>query len=129
MFLANRKIETKVRDSLGFSLKSELAKFYDPRASSTDLFSLYIMMCINFPIIVRVLQNNESGTPLIFTITVVEYSISNENQVSITNTCIRCITINIKKNRCDTGTHLFALDIRKKNHNPIILINKMKRLK
>jgi hypothetical protein len=40
---------------------------------STDLFSLYIMMCINFPITVRVLQNNERGFPLIFTITVIEF--------------------------------------------------------
>jgi hypothetical protein len=31
------------------------------------------MMCINFPITVRLLQNNERGFPLIFIITVVEY--------------------------------------------------------
>jgi hypothetical protein len=30
------------------------------------------MMCINFPITVRLLQNNERGFPLISTITVVE---------------------------------------------------------
>jgi hypothetical protein len=41
--------------------------------NSTYLFSLYIMMCINFPITVRLLQNNERGFPLIFTITVVEW--------------------------------------------------------
>jgi hypothetical protein len=39
----------------------------------TDLFSMYIMMCIFFPMTVRVLQNNERGFPLIFTITVVEF--------------------------------------------------------
>jgi hypothetical protein len=31
-------------------------------------------MCINFPITVRLLQNNERGFPLIFSITVVEYN-------------------------------------------------------
>jgi hypothetical protein len=43
--------------------------------SSTYLFSLYVMMCINFPITVRLLQNNERGFPLIFTITVAENNI------------------------------------------------------
>jgi hypothetical protein len=40
--------------------------------NSRDLFSLHVMMYTNFPITVRVLQNNERGFPLIFTITVVE---------------------------------------------------------
>jgi hypothetical protein len=35
----------------------------------SDLFLLYVMMCINFRIIVRVMQNNERGLPLIFAIT------------------------------------------------------------
>jgi hypothetical protein len=43
--------------------------------NSTYLSSLYIMMCINFPITMCLLQNNERGFPLIFTITVVECSI------------------------------------------------------
>jgi hypothetical protein len=38
----------------------------------TNLCSSYIMMCIIFPITVCLLQNNERGFPLIFTITVVE---------------------------------------------------------
>jgi hypothetical protein len=44
--------------------------------SYTDLFSLHIMICIIFPITVCLLQNNERGFPLIFTITVVECSIT-----------------------------------------------------
>jgi hypothetical protein len=44
--------------------------------NSTYLFSLYIMMmCIIFPTTVRLLQNNECGFPLIFTLTVVEWRI------------------------------------------------------
>jgi hypothetical protein len=43
------------------------------------LFSLYILMCFNFPITVRLLQNNEHGFPLIFTITVVEYKLNHCN--------------------------------------------------
>jgi hypothetical protein len=31
------------------------------------------MICINFPITVRVLQNNERGFPLIFKVTLVEF--------------------------------------------------------
>jgi hypothetical protein len=44
--------------------------------NSTDLFSMYILMCIILPIAVRVLQYNERGFPLIFKITVVELSIT-----------------------------------------------------
>jgi hypothetical protein len=36
---------------------------------------MLVMTCINFPITVRLLQNNERGFPLIFTITLVEYEI------------------------------------------------------
>jgi hypothetical protein len=45
----------------------------------TDLLSMYIMMCINFPMTVSMLQNNERCFLVIFTITVVEFmSISAE---------------------------------------------------
>jgi hypothetical protein len=52
--------------------------------NSTYLFSLYIMMCINFPINVRLLEDNERGFPLIFTITLIEshtFSITRSNAV------------------------------------------------
>jgi hypothetical protein len=51
-------------------------------------------MCINFPITVRALQNNELGFPLIFTIAVVELLVDNGATLSIISPDMLCSILN-----------------------------------
>jgi hypothetical protein len=58
---------------------------------SPGLLSMYIMMCINFRITLHVLQNNECGFPLIFTITVVELAVMHKTAHNKINTYLLLI--------------------------------------
>jgi hypothetical protein len=64
--------DKKLDPFVKFTRLKHMAVFTYQLSIYTDLLSMYIMMRINFSIIVRVLQYNKRGFPLIFTITVVK---------------------------------------------------------